>query len=174
LRRIAVNAIEHGFSGGGPFSVAPGSYPDLLAEPGAVFVTLKSGGRLRGCIGSTVARRSLAEDVASNAYAAAFQDPRFRPLRPEELQRLEIHISLLTPQVPVEAKTREELLKSLRPGIDGLLLEDPPHRATFLPQVWEALPQPSAFLEELFLKAGLPRNHWSGSLRFSRYTVEEI
>lgn len=174
LRKVAVGAIEHGLSCGRPPPAQSGSYPSPLEEPGAVFVTLKSRGRLRGCIGSTAARRSLLEDVTSNAYAAAFQDPRFRPLRPEELPGLEIHISLLTPQVPIGAETREELLRCLRPGIDGVLLEDPPHRATFLPQVWEALPQPSLFLEELLLKAGLPRNHWSRSLRFYRYTVEEI
>jgi AmmeMemoRadiSam system protein A len=139
-----------------------------------VFVTLKRHGTLRGCIGSYQARRPLVEDVADNAFAAAFLDPRFRALEASEVEGLTLHISLLTPPVPLQVRDRPELLASLRPGVDGLLLEDLPHRATFLPQVWETLPDPTDFLEELFHKAGLPRHHWSPTLRFYRYTVREI
>jgi AmmeMemoRadiSam system protein A len=154
--------------------MTPGSYPAPLEEPGAVFVTLERKGRLRGCIGSYEARRPLVEDVAENAFAAAFLDPRFRPLSREEVDGLDLHISLLTPLVPVDVTNREELLATLRPGVDGLLLEDPPHRATFLPQVWEALPDPGEFLDQLLMKGGLSRGHWSPTLRFHRYTVLEF
>ncbi len=174
LRQVAMDSIRHGLSRDRPLPVGPGSYPAPLEEPGAVFVTLEREGRLRGCIGSYLARRPLVEDVAENAFAAAFLDPRFRPLSREEMDGLELHISLLTPPVPVEAANRGELLATLRPGVDGLLLEDPPHRATFLPQVWEALPDPEEFLDQLFTKGGLARGHWSPTLRFHRYTVLEF
>ena len=174
LRQVALDSIRHGLTEGRPLPVTPGSYPAPLEEPGAVFVTLELRGRLRGCIGSYLARRPLVKDVAENAFAAAFRDPRFSPLPPGELAELDLHISLLTPPVPVEVESREELLATLRPGVDGLLLEDPPHRSTFLPQVWEALPDPNDFLDELLRKGGLPRGHWSSTLRFHRYTVQEF
>lgn len=137
-------------------------------------MTLDIQGRLRGCVGSLFVRVPLVEDVSRNAYAAAFRDYRFPPVSAEEVTKLGVHISLLTPPVPFEAKTRDELIRILRPGVDGLLVEDPPFRSTFLPQVWEALPDPEDFLSELFLKAGLPPDHWSPSLQFRRYRVEEI
>jgi AmmeMemoRadiSam system protein A len=174
LRQVASDSIKHGLSHARPLPLTPGSYPAPLEEPGAVFVTLEQGGRLRGCIGSYVASRPLVEDVAENAFAAAFLDPRFHPLSPEEVASVDLHISLLTPLVPVDVASRDELLATLRPGVDGLLLEDPPHRATFLPQVWEALPDPEDFLDQLFLKGGLPRGHWSPTLRIHRYTVLEF
>jgi AmmeMemoRadiSam system protein A len=174
LRQVALESIRHGFGGGSPLPVTPGSYPAPLEELGAVFVTLELRGRLRGCIGSYLARRPLVEDVAENAYAAAFRDPRFSPLDPEEMGDLDLHISLLTPPVPLEVGSREELLATLRPDVDGLLLEDPPHRATFLPQVWRALPDPGDFLDELLRKGGLRKGHWSPTLRFHRYTVQEF
>jgi AmmeMemoRadiSam system protein A len=101
-------------------------------------------------------------------------DFRFSPLSDTELPDLELHISLLTPLVPLRVESREELLQKLRPGMDGLLLEDPPHRATFLPQVWKSLEEAEDFLGELFLKAGLPPDHWSMTLSFHRYGVEEF
>jgi AmmeMemoRadiSam system protein A len=174
LRQVARDSILHGLSHGRPLAVKPGGYPPPLEAPGAVFVTLKTRGRLRGCIGSYVARRPLVEDVADNAFAAAFRDPRFPHLTESELEELTFHISLLTPPIPLEVRDRSELLAALRPGLDGLLMEDPPHRATFLPQVWESLPDPVDFVEELFRKGGLPRNHWAPTLRFSRYTVQEF
>jgi AmmeMemoRadiSam system protein A len=148
-------------------------YSPALREPGAAFVTLKVEGRLRGCIGTLEPRRSLVEDVVFNARAAAFEDRRFAPLSESEFVRLEVHVSVLTPLVPLEVESREDLLGMLRPGRDGLLLEDPPHRSTFLPQVWESLPDPEDFLGELLLKGGLARDHWSPTIRFHRYSVEE-
>lgn len=174
LRQIALDSIAMGLEKNRPLSVAPEDYPRALSRPGAVFVTLEVRGRLRGCIGSCVARRALVEDVAENAYAAAFRDPRFPPLTRKVFPELDLHLSLLTPLRRLAAESRKHLLEILRPGLDGLLLEEPPRRSTFLPQVWEVLPEPDAFLEELLLKAGLPRAHWSERLVFHRYTVEEF
>ena len=174
LRQVALDSILHGVEEGRALPISLESYPGPLREEGAVFVTLEWGGRLRGCIGSNLARRPLVEDVVENAFAAAFRDPRFPSMSREEFDGLELHISLLTPLEPIQVKSRGQLLEILRPGLDGLLLEDPPHKSTFLPQVWDALPEPSSFLDELLLKAGLPRDHWSETLRFHRYAVEEF
>ena len=174
LRDVAMRSIEVGLESGLPLEVDPSLYSAALQEEGATFVTLKLRGRLRGCVGSYLARRPLVADVAMNAFASAFRDTRFAPLSPPEKGELELHISLLSPLEPLDVRDRDHLLGVLRPGVDGLLLEDPPRRSTFLPQVWEALPVPKDFLEELLLKAGLPRNHWSSTLYFHRYTVEEL
>ena len=179
LRDLARDSIRHGLkrhplAKRKRLKVDPDDYPPALREPGAVFVTLKLEGQLRGCIGSLEPRRSLVEDVAHNAGAAAFDDRRFNPVSPSEFRRLDVHVSVLTPLVPLEVETRTDLLDVLRPGRDGLLLEDPPHRSTFLPQVWDSLPDPEDFLGELFLKGGLARDHWSSTLRFHRYSIEEL
>jgi uncharacterized protein len=174
LRAVAWESIRHGLEHGRALEVVPGHHPPSLQKPGAAFVTLELRGQLRGCVGSLEPRRPLVADVARNAYAAAFHDFRFRPLVASELPDLDLHVSVLTPLVPLEAGSRQELLQALRPGVDGLFLEDPPYRSTFLPQVWESLEDPEGFLQELLRKAGLPRDHWSPTLRFQRYTVEEI
>lgn len=174
LRAIALDSIRYGLEIGRPFEADQTRLPQPLRQPGATFVTLQLHGHLRGCVGSFEAGRPLAEDVASNAYAAAFMDFRFPPVSVDEVPDLELHISLLTPLEPMEVESREDLLRQLRPGIDGLLLEDAQHRSTFLPQVWDSLPAPEDFLGELFLKAGLPRDHWSDTLIFNRYEVEEF
>jgi AmmeMemoRadiSam system protein A len=114
------------------------------------------------------------EDVARNAFAAAFHDHRFPALKEAELGGIELHISRLTTPQLAPVRSREELLARLVPGTDGLLMEDPPHRSTFLPQVWSTLAEPEAFLRELFRKAGLPGDHWSETLTFHRYQVEEF
>jgi AmmeMemoRadiSam system protein A len=174
LHRLAWEAIRYELETEEPFQVHLERFSPLLREPGAVFVTLKVAGRLRGCIGTLSPRRALAEDVAHNARAAAFRDPRFSPLSGPELPTVDLHLSILTPLVPLEVESREELLKALRPGVDGLVLHDPPHRSTFLPQVWESLPEPNDFVSELFVKGGLPRDHWSSTLEVHRYSIEEI
>ena len=174
LRDIAAASIRFGLEESRPLELAVSQVSPKLREPGATFVTLNLAGQLRGCVGSMEARRPLAEDVAQNAYSAAFRDYRFEPLSWEEVADLEIHISLRTPLEPLIAESRPALLKMLRPGVDGLLMEDPPHRSTFLPQVWESLPKPDAFLGELCRKAGLSRDHWSDSVSFFRYSVEEF
>jgi len=145
-----------------------------LREMAATFVTLRRSGALRGCIGSIDARRSLGEDIAHNARAAAFSDPRFPPVALHELEGLEVEVSVLSPRSLVPAATESEALARLRPGIDGVYLEYGEARATFLPQVWENIPDPLAFLSELRLKAELPARFWHPDLRLTRYTVEKF
>lgn len=145
-----------------------------LWEMAATFVTLRSSGALRGCIGSVDARRALGEDVAHNARAAAFRDPRFPPVALHELEGLEVEVSVLSPRSPVPAATESEALARLRPGIDGVYLEYGEARATFLPQVWESIPDPLSFLSELRLKAELPARFWHPDLRLTRYSVEKF
>lgn len=148
--------------------------PPRLGEPGASFVSLHREGRLRGCMGRLEATRPLAEDVAGNARAAAYFDPRFPALAPAEIPGLELEISVLTPSVPLEVESETHLLALLRPGVDGLILAERQRRATFLPTVWRELPDPRDFLGHLKRKAGLPADYWSGSLRFERYSTESI
>lgn len=145
-----------------------------LARPGACFVTLESGHRLRGCIGSIEARRTLLDDVLANARAAALHDPRFSPVAASELAELSIHVSVLTAPEPLEAKSREQLLAQLVPGVDGLVIEQLARRATFLPAVWSTLPDPETFVAQLERKAGLEPGSWSPFRRTFRYRAESI
>ena len=148
----------------------------LAVEPwmrvlGATFVTLTRQGTLRGCIGSLEAHRPLVEDVRANAVAAAVRDPRFAPMQAEELPHTRIEVSLLSPAEPIVFESEAHALTQLRPGIDGVILEYGYARGTFLPQVWESLPQPAEFLSHLKRKAGLPASFWHDDIRLSRYTV---
>jgi AmmeMemoRadiSam system protein A len=142
-----------------------------LAQPGATFVTLKRAGELRGCIGSIRPVRPLGVDVRANAVAAAFGDPRFPPLAAYEFDKLDVEVSLLTAEEPLDAVDENHLLARLRPGLDGLILQFGQRRATFLPQVWDALPDPREFLAALKQKAGLPAEFWSPQMNVSRYGV---
>ncbi len=142
-----------------------------LHTPGAVFVTLTRNGRLRGCIGSLEAWRPLAEDVRENALAAAFRDPRFKPLAADELPAIRVEVSLLEAPVAIHCRDEADALARLRPGVDGVILSAGRHRATFLPQVWEQLPEPAAFLAHLKEKAGLPASYWGPDVRLERYAV---
>ena len=174
LRNLAYEAVEYVLQHGGHLPVDTERYPRPLREPGASFVTLKKHDELRGCIGSLEAYRPLVEDVAHNAYAAAFSDPRFPPLSEDELNDVDFHLSILTPPVPMNFDSEADLLRQLRPGIDGLVLEDGIHRGTFLPAVWESLPDAAQFFQQLKRKAGLPTDHWSSSIKVSRYTSESF
>ena len=174
LRRVAEEAVAYGLHHGGHLPVDTSRYPRPLQEPGASFVTLKKHGELRGCIGSLEAHRPLVEDVAHNAYAAAFLDPRFPPLTGHELAEVDFHLSILTPAVPMSFNSEADLLRQLRPGIDGLVLEDGIHRGTFLPAVWESLPDAAQFFQQLKRKAGLPTDHWSNNVKVARYTSESF
>lgn len=169
LLTIARNAIEKKF---GLETQTAMPHP-ALAKPGASFVTLIRQGRLRGCIGTLEAYRPLAADVAENAVSAALEDPRFPPLRQTELEQTRIEVSLLDMPEEMRFANEADALSQLRPGIDGLILRSGRYRATFLPQVWEALPTPKLFLEHLKLKAGLPANFWSPNLTLSRYGVQK-
>lgn len=136
----------------------------------ATFVTLKINGELRGCIGTLVAHRTLVEDIKGNAISAAFRDPRFSPLCKEEFNNLEISISLLTEPEDIHFSNEDELLSKIRPGIDGLILSTATNRGTFLPSVWEDLPEKSLFWQHLKRKAGLPVDFWSPDIVVQRYT----
>jgi AmmeMemoRadiSam system protein A len=142
-----------------------------LDAPGATFVTLFRRGMLRGCMGTLEARRALGADVRANAVAAAFDDPRFPRLGADEFLDTLVEISLLSPPEAVTADGEAVLLSQLRPGIDGVVLEYAGKRATFLPQVWESLPEPADFLAELKRKAALPMDFWSPAVKVSRYGV---
>lgn len=149
--------------------------PERLREPGAAFVTLTKFGELRGCIGSLEAHRPLAVDVRENAIAAAFHDPRFPPVNASELDALHIEISVLTEPKPLAFDGPDDLIRKLRPGIDGVVIERGWHRATFLPQVWEKLPEPNEFLQHLCLKASLPPDAYRHpGLDVYVYQVEEF
>ncbi|MDX1593571.1 MAG: AmmeMemoRadiSam system protein A [Gammaproteobacteria bacterium] len=174
LLALARASIAHGLAHGEPLRPDPEGYPEILLARRACFVTLHLDGLLRGCIGSLEARRPLVEDVAGNAYAAAFRDPRFPPVTEDEAPRLELEISVLSPPEPMRCGSEAELLAQLRPGVDGLVLADLGRSGTFLPSVWEQLPEPRDFLAHLKRKAGLPADYWSASLTVSRYTTERF
>ena len=144
-----------------------------LHAVGASFVTLKKNAELRGCIGTLEARRPLGADVAANATAAAFRDPRFAPLQDAELDAVHIEISVLSPAEPLPCRDEAEAIARLRPGRDGVIFECNGYRATFLPQVWEQLPDPRQFLGQLRRKAGLAHDFWSPAVKLSRYTVSQ-
>jgi len=145
-------------------------HPSLEA-PGATFVTLFKNGLLRGCIGTLEARRPLGVDVRANAIAAAFDDPRFPRLGADEFMDTSVEVSLLSAPEVLAADGEQALLAQLRPGIDGVVLELAGRRATFLPQVWDSLRDPTEFLAELKRKAGLPIDFWSAAVHISRYGV---
>jgi uncharacterized protein len=174
LLRVARNSILYGLDEGRPLPVDVRAHSVALQEPRATFVTLQLDNNLRGCIGTLEATRALVEDVAHNAYAAAFHDPRFMPLTAAEFADLALHISVLSPPEVMRVDSEGELLLQLRAGIDGLILEDGRRRGTFLPSVWESLPEPREFLRRLKLKAGLPENYWSKTITVRRYTAELI
>jgi AmmeMemoRadiSam system protein A len=142
-----------------------------LARPGATFVTLMQDGKLRGCIGSLAPTRSIGVDVAENAVAAALRDPRFAPLTGADWPRCQVEVSVLSSPKPLRFADEAELLAQLRPGEDGVILEHEGKRGTFLPQVWEGLPEKGAFLGELMRKAGIPADTRLARCKIWRYRV---
>lgn len=174
LLKVARQSIHFGLHEQRPLQVDTTDYPESLRPVRATFVTLQQGGQLRGCIGTLEARSPLVQDVADHAFAAAFEDPRFLPVKKEELPELHIHISVLSPSEPLQFGSEEELLAQLRPGVDGLILHLGQRRATFLPAVWTSLPDPYTFLAQLKQKAGLPIDFWSDELQVERYTTESF
>ncbi|MGR8930244.1 MAG: AmmeMemoRadiSam system protein A [Gammaproteobacteria bacterium] len=172
LIQVAKDSIVHGLKTGKPLKVNVQDYPASLTVDRATFVTLERQGQLRGCIGMLEAVRPLAADIAENAFAAAFRDPRFPPLDDSELADLELHISILSPAEPMNFTSEPDLIAQLQPGIDGLILQDGYHRGTFLPSVWEQLPEPKQFLRHLKQKAGLSADYWSETIIVFRYTTE--
>jgi uncharacterized protein len=175
LLAIAQASLAHGLRHGSALSLDAAAESPALRALGASFVTLRSAeGELRGCIGTLEPVRALAADVAENAYAAAFRDPRFPPLGAGEAATLALSVSLLGAPERLFAQSQAELLAQLQPGRDGLILALGTRRATFLPEVWEMLPAPDEFLAALLRKAGLPLASWSERIEAFRYETTSI
>jgi hypothetical protein len=172
LVQIAVQAVEVAVLRGCAHHPDIADHPPRLAEPGAVFVTLRRHGRLRGCIGSLVAIEPLVEAVADRARMAALHDPRFEQVQPGELDDLEVSVSVLSAPLPMDVHSYHDLLAAVRPGVDGLVVEAGHSRATLLPSVWEELPHPEEFLAALWRKAGLTELAWPHGITVSRYTAQ--
>jgi AmmeMemoRadiSam system protein A len=169
LLQIARAAISQKFG----LILLTDEHADWLHEQGACFVTLTQHGELRGCIGTLEAHRSLLADVKANAQAAAFHDPRFSPLTQTELDSTEIEVSLLSAMQPIQFSSETHALAQLRPGTDGVVFEYGNYRSTFLPQVWEQLPDPTEFMTHLKHKAGLNSKFWHDNVKLYRYTVSK-
>jgi uncharacterized protein len=175
LLRLAREALENGVKGKSPPPLDQSTLTLTLRENGASFVTLTINDGLRGCIGALEAYQPLAEDVREHAIAAALQDPRFPPVDESELNRIRIEVSRLTAPHPLEYSSSEDLLKKVRPHMDGVILKHDHRRATFLPQVWEKIPDPAEFLNHLCQKMGARSNLWCDTkLQVYVYQVEEF
>ena len=175
LLRLARATLEHGVRGEELPPLDKTLLTPSLREAGACFVTLTVRGELRGCIGSLEPTQSLVEDVCARAIAAALEDPRFPPVSEDELKGIQIEISRLTRPVPLEYKDANDLLSKLCPHVDGVVLRDGFRRATFLPQVWEKIPDPVEFLSNLCYKMGVKPDLWrSKHLDVLIYKVEEF
>lgn len=172
LLALARRSIEHGLRTGEALPVKLRELSPSLSECGACFVTLTINGELRGCIGTLEAHRPLAEDVSENAFASAFGDPRFPPLSEREFNTVHIEISVLTPPQEMHFTSEADLLQQIVPFEDGLVLQDGYRRGTFLPLVWQQLPDKKQFFTQLKRKAGLPAHHWSDNLRCYRYHTQ--
>ncbi len=170
LARYARECVRNALGGARPEPPAGAAFD----EPRATFVTLYRRGELQGCIGSLAPRRSLVEDVAHNALAAAFDDPRGLPLELEDVDDLDVEVSILSPMEPLAADDEAAAIAALRPFVDGVLLRYGRRQGTFLPQVWESLPDPAEFLAHLKLKAGLAPDFWAPGIELARYTVEKV
>jgi len=175
LLRLAREAMERGVKGEELPSLDQASLPLALQEAGSSFITLTAHGQLRGCIGSLEPYESLAEDVREHAVAAALKDPRFPAVREDELNGIQIEVSRLTRPIPLEYKDADDLLSKLHPYVDGVILRDAFHRATFLPQVWEKIPDPAEFMNNLCYKMGVRHDLWrSEHFEVLIYQVEEF
>jgi len=171
LLDIARRSIAAGLHGAGAPELDSAFMQGALATPRDTFVTLTRHGALRGCMGVIDSPRPLAQNTADCAYSAAFRDRRFPRLEPAEAAQTHIEISVLSKMEPIVVRDRNDLLRQLHPGVDGLLMEDGRHRSLFLPQVWEKMGSAQEFLEHLLMKAGLPRDYWSTTIHFSRFHI---
>lgn len=174
LLKLARDSIQQGLKFSKPLPVDPLKFPKELCEKRASFVTLHLDQKLRGCIGVIEAIRPLVEDVACNAFSAAFHDNRFFPMTREEFPGLKIHVSVLSVPERLNISSEEDLLQTLRVGIDGLILKEGLRKATFLPSVWDQVQTKEEFLTHLKLKAGLQPDYWSDHLEIFRYTTESF
>ena len=176
LHQVARDVVRKGASGAlsGEPTVSLGRPMPILDTVRASFVTLNKGSLLRGCIGSLEARFPLVQDVARNAYKSAFADPRFPRVTADEVEGLEIKLSILSAPSPMSFGSEADLIAQLQPGVDGLILSDGGQRGTFLPSVWEQIPAAPDFFRRLKNKAGLPPDHWSPTVKVWRYSTESF
>jgi AmmeMemoRadiSam system protein A len=175
LLKLARQAIEHFLNTGKELIVDENEIEKPLIEDRGVFVTLNINNNLRGCIGHIIPVQALYKDVIENAVSAAFHDPRFQPLNDDELGDIKIEISILSIPKKLEYSSPDDLLKKLNPGKDGIILKKGYNQATYLPQVWEGLPEKEQFLSSLCMKAGLGPDEWkSKELEIETYTVEQF
>ncbi|MGH8556827.1 MAG: AmmeMemoRadiSam system protein A [Methylococcales bacterium] len=174
LLGLCLASIRHGIDTGRVIRIDPDAFDPALKVLRATFVTLMKNGNLRGCIGSLQAIRPLVVDLARNAYASAFSDPRFEQVSAKEMDALHIQLSILSEPETMNFSSESDLVKQLQPGIDGLILEDSGRQGTFLPSVWESFPEPRDFLNQLKRKAGLAENYWSDRIEIARYSTETI
>lgn len=174
LRDVALASVEFGLAHHREMEVSEADFPAALQGEKASFVTLRHGGDLLGCIGTLRAHRPLVRDVVHNAYHAAFSDPRFAPLSAEQLPGLDLHIAILSPLEALHVGSDDDLVAQLRPGVDGVLIEDGDRGATFLPAMWPRLGDARAFLRALKEKAHMAPDHWSPTMRAFRYTADEL
>lgn len=169
LLGIARQSIESGLIDGKAVQLNGTDFNGSLVAPLGVFVTLTRKHALRGCMGALQSTDPLAQTTATCAFNAAFRDPRFAQLDADEMTDTHIEISVLSELEIIASSDRNGLLQQIQPGIDGILMEDGQYRSTFLPKVWEKIELPGDFLDQLLTKAGLPVDHWSETIRFSRY-----
>jgi uncharacterized protein len=168
----ARESIARGLGRPEPDLLPPGPWYESLATPRATFTTLTLAGELRGCRGTIEPRRPLVEDVWANAWASAYDDPRFPPVIADEIAQLAISISVLSPLEAIAARSEADLIDALEPGVDGLVLSHGAARATFLPAVWQQVPDPHDFVMQLKHKAGWSDTFWSADLKAFRYRTE--
>lgn len=174
LLHVAKDSIQCGLEQGHALAINRKNFAPELQMQRATFVTLEIKQQLRGCIGMLEAIRPLVVDISENAFSAAFKDPRFAPLSVTEFALIEIHLSILSPAEAISFYSEEDLIRQLRPSIDGLIMQEGDRRGTFLPSVWKSLTQPEDFLCHLKQKSGLASDYWSDSLKIWRYTCEYI
>jgi len=169
LLRLARASIEYGWMHNHPLPIDCDHLPSELTKLRSTFTTLRRDGELRGCCGTLEAVHPLARDVTHTAFQAAFADPRFEPLGGDELAAVRLEVAVLSPLEPLGVADEAELLQRLRPGTDGLVIVADGRRATLLPKVWDALPEPRQFVAALKAKCGLERDSWSQRYEFLRY-----
>lgn len=174
LLALARESVQAGLQRGAVGTFPLRDYAPNLKSWRSSFVTLSRGGRLRGCCGRLEADRTLVEDVWENAFASGFRDPRFEPLLAHELADLQVEISVLTPLEKLDVHSTRDLLATLVPQRDGLLLAHAGERVTFIPHVWESVPDPASFVRQLREKAGWPADGWESDLEAWRFEAESF
>ena len=176
LIELAEQTIRNGAARNtsGPPTIAHDELPLWARTPAATFVTVYVDGTLNGCVGTLMPVRPLAEDIVTNAYRAAFEDPRFTGVTANDLADLFVHVAILGPLEPLTVDDERDLLEQIRVGVDGVVLDDGDRRGTFLPAVWAKLPDPRAFLGQLKRKAGFADDEWPATLQTYRFSVDEF